>query len=304
MRTAIETVDLHKMFGGRPVLRGVNLSVPAGSIHGVIGANGAGKSTLLRILMGLYRPSRGQVRVLGEVMDTEATELRQRVHLVASEGDLPRGMRVRDYLHYHRLLYRTWDETRCRRLLEALELPEGAPLRNLSQGMRTQLRLTVALSAHPEVLLLDEPTNGLDPVVKRQFLQLLLQEASGTGATIVIATHHLDDLERIADSVTILFSGRALASGQLDHLRDTVKRVQAVLAGELPESIVHHPAVVEVQRSGRMVLITVSGNVQAVVTALGEAGATYCEVVDLELEELFRHFMEREGYRREGILLP
>jgi ABC-2 type transport system ATP-binding protein len=299
----VETIDLRKVFDGRIVLDSVSLAVPAGSIHGVVGANGAGKSTLLRILMGLYRPTGGQVRVLGELVGDEAAELRQRVHLVASEGDLPRAMRVRDYLHYHRLLYHRWDDGRCQRLLEALELPVRRSLRHLSQGMKTQLRLAAALSARPDVLLLDEPTNGLDPVVKRQFLQLLVQEAAGAGTTIVIATHHLDDLDRIADGITVLYNGRAVASGQLDALKQRVKRVQAVLPGEIPEAVRQHPGVVDVVRSGQMVTVTVDGDVDAVMAALRQAGAQYCEVLDLELDELFRHFMDKEGYHREGILL-
>lgn len=303
---AVETIDLTKVYEGTVAVDNVTLSIQPGTIHGIVGANGAGKSTLLRMMIGLVQPTSGQILVFGEPMHKEAKRLRGRIHYVGTDGDLYRSFRVEDIIRYARYLYPAWDEARCQALLEALELPPHRLVRNLSVGMKMQLRLLVALSSRPKLLILDEPTNGLDPVVKRQFLQLIVQEVAHTEMTVVFATHHLEDLERIADGVTVMYEGRALVSGLLDDLRDHVKRVQAVLPGGVPDEIRHWPGVVEAEQSGQLLTLVVEGGRftgEQLVRELQALGATYTELLDVGFDELFRYTMQKEGYHRDGILL-
>jgi ABC-2 type transport system ATP-binding protein len=206
-------------------------------------------------------------------------------------------------IRYASRIYERWDPDRCRRLLDALELSIKHTIRNLSTGMQMQLRLAIALSARPDLLLLDEPTNGLDPVVKRQFLQLIVQEAAGQGTTVVFATHLLEDVERIADGLAVMYRGRVVAQGVLDDLKDRVHRLQAVLPNGLAPQIVDHPAVTQVDRHGQVFTITVEGDTAEVQERLWAAGATLVEPVALDLADIFRYLMEKEGYSRDGILL-
>lgn len=304
MSAVVETVNLTKQFDDRVAVDNVSLSVPAGSIYGVVGANGAGKSTLLRLLLGVMWPTAGEVRLFGEALPREAAPVRQRVHYVGGDAEPFRSFRVHELIRYSSMLYERWDQSRCTRLLEALQLPTGRAIRNLSTGMKMQLRLAMALSTHPDLLILDEPTNGLDPVVKRQFLQLLVQEAASEGTTIVLVTHLLDDVERIADGIAVMYQGRAIASGVIDDLKDHVHRLQAALPTGLPPAIEDHPAVARVDRQGQVFTITVEGSgAVEIQERLWAAGATFVEPIGLELSDLFRYLMEKEGYTRDAVLL-
>lgn len=303
MTAAVELMQLTKRFDERLAVDSVNLEIPTGSIFGVVGANGAGKSTLLRLTIGTMWPTAGEVRLFGETLARESAPIRQRVHFVGADGEMLRSFRVHEVAHYASLLYERWDEDRCKRLFDALELPRNRTVRNLSTGMKMQLRLAIALSAHPDLLVLDEPTNGLDPVVKRQFLQLIVQEAAGQGTTVILATHLLDDVERIADGVAVMYRGRMVASGVIDDLKGRVHRLQAALPNGLPPAIEDHPAVARVDRQGQVFTLTVEGDAQDIQDRLWAAGAPFVEPVELELTDLFRYLMEKEGYSRDSVLL-
>ncbi|MBX5436108.1 MAG: ABC transporter ATP-binding protein [Alicyclobacillaceae bacterium] len=303
MEWAVQTRALTKRFDGQTAVDHVDLDIPAGSVYGLVGANGAGKSTLLRLILGVMWPTSGEVRVWGEPLPRESARFRQRVHYVGSDGGLFPSFRVRELLHYASLVYEGWDVARCQALLKALELPIDARIRVLSTGMQMQLRLAVALSARPRLLLLDEPTNGLDPVVRRQFLQLIVQEAAGQGTTVVIATHLLEDVERIGDGVAVMYRGRVVASGVIDDLRGRVHRLQAALPSGLPREVEAHPAVTRVERQGQVFTLTVEGDPAPVQALLHSAGASLVEPIPLDLSDLFRYLLEKEGYSREGVLL-
>ncbi|MDQ0188662.1 ABC transporter ATP-binding protein [Alicyclobacillus cycloheptanicus] len=303
MTKAVETVSLTKRFDARLAVDDVHLTVPEGSIYGVVGANGAGKSTLLRLILGTLWPTRGEVRLFGEPLPRESASFRQRVHFVGADGEMLRSFRVHELARYSSLLYERWDAARCDRLFKALELPRDRTIRNLSTGMKMQLRLAIALSAHPDLPILDEPTNGLDPVVKRQFLQLIVQEAAGQGTTVLLATHLLEDVERIADGMAVLYQGRVLASGVIDDLKGRVRRYQAALPGGLPPAIEDDPAVSRVERKGQVFTITVEGDTADIEQRLRAAGAPFVEPIELELSDLFRYLMEKEGYSRDSVLL-
>ncbi|WP_436664327.1 ABC transporter ATP-binding protein [Alicyclobacillus acidoterrestris] len=301
MTSIVETHDVTKQFGDVTVIDGVSLNVPQGAIYGLVGANGAGKTTLMRMLIGLMWPDAGEVRLFGQVLERDSAQIRQRVHYVAADGSFFKQLQVKDVLTYSRLLYERWDDTRCQMLVRAL-VPLNRRVRNLSLGMTMQLRLAIALSARPDLLVLDEPTNGLDPIVKRQFLQLIVQEAA-QGSTVVIATHQLADVERIVDGVGLLYRGRMVMDGMLDDLKGAIKHVQAVLPGGPPADIDHWPGVLERTSRGQFYTFVVEGTGDDLAKRLRESGATYLEVMDVGFEELFRYVMQKEGYSRDGILL-
>lgn len=299
----VQLASVTKSFNGRVAIDDVSFAVPEGAVYGLVGANGAGKTTMLLLALGLLWPDSGEVRLFGKPLGREAADFRQRVHYVGPEGDFFKSFTVGDMLQYTKRLYTRFDQTRCDKLTDVLELPLNRRIRNLSTGMKMQLRLTIALSARPDLLLLDEPTVGLDPVVKRQFLQLILQEASGQGTTVVLATHQLADVERMVDHVAFMYRGRTVASGELESLRTSIQQIQVVLPGELPKWIQESPSVLRQEHSGRLHTLVVEGDPSAIATDLRAQGATYLETLNVDLEELFQYVMEKEGYVRSGILL-
>lgn len=283
------------------VLNHIDWTVEEGSIHGLIGANGAGKTTLLRLALGVLWPDRGAITVLGESLGHESAELRQRVHYVASGRALPGGFRVAEWVRYASLLYDRWDGPRCRRLLEALELDPAAAVGQLSMGMQISLKLAVAIAARPQLMLLDEPTNGLDVVVKRQILQLIIDMASAEGTTLVLATHNIEDVERLADAVSLLYQGRMVLRGELEEMKTHMSRLQIVMPGQWPSALEKDPRIVKVERRGQVALVTIQGPSKAVVELFERAGATLVESIPMDLTEVFTATLEKEGYSRDAL---
>lgn len=302
MTSIIQTDGLVKKIDGKIVIDHVNMDVQEGSMLGLVGPNGAGKTTLLNLLIGYYWPTRGEVKLFGEPLRTDASDIRQRVQYLAASGELPRGFRIEDLIRYHKWLYPTFDSDRFQRLLNALELPRTGSFARLSLGMKTQLRLAIFLAARPRILLLDEPTNGLDPVVKRQFLQFILGETADEGTTVVLATHQLEDVERLTDSLLVLSRGRAIVNGSLESLKSSIHEVHAVLLQDLPDTVRRANEVIQHQQRGSMHVFVVEGEIDLFLRRLNAVGADHVEVLSLSLDELFRFWMAKEGYTRDALV--
>jgi len=298
MTAAIEMRDVDKRLGERQVLTHVDWTVPPGSIYGLIGPNGAGKSTLLRVGLGLLRPDRGRVFVLGEEPRGDGARIRERVYYLASDDTMAPLLKVEEWMRYASLAYPRWDRTRGAHLLAALEIEPAQRIGSLSTGQRTSLQIAVAIAARPDVLLLDEPTNGLDPVVKTQLVQLLLDLSAGEGTTIVLATHHIEDVERLVDHLAVLYDGRFLYDGALDDLKAQMHRLQVVFSGGEPPGLEAEPQVLQVERRGKVALVTVQGAADPIVDRCRQAGAVLIEPVDLDLAAAFQVMLAKEGYTR------
>jgi ABC-2 type transport system ATP-binding protein len=299
----IETKDLTKYLDHVPVVEKVNLQIPAGNLYGIIGPNGAGKSTLLKLIIGYYWPTSGVVCMDGKAITPAHASIRKTMQFVQNEWNYYHHFMVSDLIKYYGLLYDQFDHSRCARLLHALELSEKSRVRSFSLGMKMQLQLALSLSTRPSVLLLDEPTNGLDPIVKRQVLQLIVQEAAEDGTTIIMATHHLDDLDRIADGVAVMHKGQLVVSETIDTLKMKFKEINAVLLEGIPAAVCELPSIISISQKGNYYTITVKDDVDVILVLLREAGAIHFEVTDLSFDELFMQMMAKEGYSRESLLL-
>ncbi len=301
MRPAIEMSDVTKVFGGKMALNHVDWRVDAGSIHGLIGANGAGKTTLLRLALGTLWPDQGRIEVLDQQLGRENADLRQHVHYVATGRSLPPHFRVDEWLQYMGLLYDRWDERRARHLVEAMEISASSIIRSLSTGMQASLQLAGAIAARPALLLLDEPTNGMDVVVKRQVLQLMMDMAAAEGTTMVLATHNIEDVERLADSVSVLYRGRFVLNSSLENFKGHMHRLQVVADREWSDAVFVQPHIAHVEKRGQVALVTVEGPQEPVAAHFREAGALLVEPIDMDLAEIFRMVLEKEGYSRDTL---
>ena len=209
---AIEVTGLHKSYGDRAVLRGVDFTVVRGEVFGLLGPNGAGKTTTMEILEGFRDPTAGQVRVLGFDPAAHAAELRERTGVVLQECGFPSHLRVGELIDAWRSFYRAprpLDE-----LLEVVELSSERDrvIRRLSGGQRRRLDFALSLAGNPELIFLDEPTTGFDPEARRR-CWAAIDNLRTLGKTILLTTHYLDEAERLADRVAILTAGRICASG-------------------------------------------------------------------------------------------
>jgi ABC-2 type transport system ATP-binding protein len=232
----IEIQDLHKAFGRHAALRGLSLSVPEGSAFALIGANGAGKTTAIKTLLNIIRPSRGTTRILGvDSRQLGVPQLRQ-IGYVSENQDLPIRLTVAQYLEYLAPFYPTWDRDLERSILEELRLPPERKIGDLSHGMRMKMALACALPFRPKVLILDEPFSGLDPLVRDEFMERLLQQAGEM--TILISSHELAEIEGLTTHVGFIDQGRLLFQESMAELSERFRQVRITLncAAAVPDS--------------------------------------------------------------------
>ncbi len=227
---AIETRQLGKRYWRQEALRGVDFTLPQGSICALLGPNGAGKTTFLRLLAGLIQPTRGQAKILG----TDARKLQpsdwQRLAYVSESQEMPLWMTLKDLIGYCRPLYDRWDEAFCERLRKEFDLPLDKKLRAFSRGMRMKAALLVSLAPRPSVLLLDEPFSGLDPLVREELIGGLLEWSAQEEWSVLLASHDLEEVERLADRLALIDHGSLSLNESIGDLQERFRQV----TGSLP----------------------------------------------------------------------
>lgn len=294
--------DLHHSYGRRPeVLRGASLKVERGSILALLGLNGAGKTTLLRSLLGLVRPASGEIELLGQSLQGGqlSPDLMARIGYVPERASLFERMTAGNLIDFVRQVHPRWDESTVRRYLDIFSIPLGRRYRDLSSGTKAQLALTLAMAGRPELLILDEPTLGLDPLHRHQYLQLLLSEASEKGITVLLTSHDLYQIERVADTVAILRDGQIAVQAGLDELKERVKRVRVGAAeadAGLHEALAALPDVEKVTRETGGFLVSATRVSPEWLRRLHNLpGVAGVQVLDLSLEEVFLLYCEGES---------
>ncbi len=221
MTSCISVHDVAMQFRGCEALQGIDLEVPVGSVFALLGENGAGKTTLIRILTGFQKPTRGQCMVCGLDPAVDALEIRRKVGYVSDSPALYDWMRVGEIGWFAASFFDDAFADRYRELIARYELPESRKIRHLSKGQRAKVALALAVSHDPELLILDEPTSGLDPLVRREFLESMVDRAA-TGRTVLLSSHQISEVERVADRVAILRAGRVQLVDELAELKDSI----------------------------------------------------------------------------------
>jgi ABC-2 type transport system ATP-binding protein len=217
MDVELETDRLGKRYGKTWALRDCSLHLPTGRIAALVGPNGAGKSTLLHLAVGLLRPDAGAVRVFGRPPYNDKA-VQAEIGFVAQDTPLYRDFTAAELVITGGKLNRRWDAALARGRLAQLGIPPDKPVGKLSGGQRAQVALALALAKRPRLLLLDEPVASLDPLARREFLQSLMGSVAETGATVLLSSHLLADLERVCDYVIVLDSARVRLAGPADDM--------------------------------------------------------------------------------------
>ena len=268
--------------GGGFTLGPIDARIPRGCVLALIGPNGAGKTTLLDTLMGLGRPNQGAIRILGLDLKRHDVAIKARTAYVNPDLNYATWGSVGKALDFVSGFYPDWDDARCARLLEAFELKRPDKINTLSFGGRIKLSLVMALARDAELLLLDEPTVGLDVNARRVLFQEILDIVRNEDRTVVISSHQLADLERLADMCAVIHKGKLLVMAPMDALLDRYRQVDAIMSGAVPA----HPGVRLLARDGDRVrlLIDLSLCPEADFAKLGIAPVAD---VAMTLEDLF-----------------
>jgi ABC-2 type transport system ATP-binding protein len=288
----IETRALSKRYRDKYALRQLDLQVPRGHIHAIVGANGAGKSTLFRILLGFLAPSAGEARILGRDSQRLTPDDRGRIGFVNEEHTLPAWMRVDAVTAAQRRLYPRWKQALFDEVLGHYHVLPTQKVSELSRGERAGLNLALALAQGPELLVLDEPTLGLDVVAKRAFLEALMYSNTGDDCTVIYCSHQMDEIERVADNLIILEQGELRTMSAPD---DFVARVTYWVAdipfkGPDPRNV---PGLLQVQRIDGLHHYLVLDQGEGFADFLRAAGARSINAMPVGLDRAVNGFLAK-----------
>jgi ABC-2 type transport system ATP-binding protein len=217
----IKVSELTRHFGATTALASVSLSMPRGAVYGLVGANGAGKTTLIKHILGLLRAEIGSVRVFGLDPVADPVGVLSRIGYLSEENDLPAWMRVDELIRYSRAFYPAWDDAYAEELRQAFALDGTAKIKSLSRGQKARAGLLIALAHRPELLVLDEPSSGLDPIVRRDILGAVIRTIADEGRTVLFSSHLLEEVEQVADYVTMISHGRIVLSAPLNEIKES-----------------------------------------------------------------------------------
>jgi ABC-2 type transport system ATP-binding protein len=291
---AIETRDLVKRYGSIAAVDGLSLSVPRGAVYALVGRNGSGKTTTIRMLLDLAQPDAGTARVLGMDAHAERVEVLERVGYV-SDRPLLSGWTGEQLVRFNRGFYPRWSDELVARYVRVFDIPMKQRFRNLSRGNQTKMWLLLALAQQPDVLVLDEPTAGLDPVVTDQLLRVLVEDVAAEGRTVFMSSHHLSEIERIADWVGMIDKGKLLLEAPMEELRTRFRRIQVAGVSEM----VARGAAMRVRRSGASTEYVVRDGAEEFVDALERDGATVLQSSPMNLSEIFLECLGNDGKEKE-----
>ncbi|MGI5970357.1 MAG: ABC transporter ATP-binding protein [Oscillospiraceae bacterium] len=297
----IEIRELVKTFDGFRALDGVSLTVPEGSVYGLVGPNGAGKSTLIRHLAGIMRPDSGTVRIGGEQV-WENPAVKGRIAVIPDDIYFFLQASVREMMRFYSGIYADFDMERYETLRSVFtEVDEKRPIRRLSKGMQKQSAFWLALCCRPRVLILDEPVDGLDPVMRRQVWSLIMSDVAECGTTVLVSSHNLRELEDVCDHVGIMNHGKMLLERSLDQLQESLVKLQIILpeGAKIPErfEVLHRSDI------GRVLTLIIRGDSDEVTGELKALQPPLLDVLPLSLEEIFIYELGGADYAVKDVIL-
>ena len=294
----IRIVGLSKSYGSVKAIDHLDLEIPHGVTFGLLGPNGAGKTTLIRSIMGQLPTDSGTVRVLGMDAAKRPRSLKQRIGYAPEFHHVYQWMRVSAVIRFVRPFYPSWDQSLCDELMVSLQLPPKKRVRELSKGMLAKLGLLLALAHKPELLILDEPTSGLDPLIREDFLESILRASGATPPTILFSSHHVDDVERIADVIGVIVGGQLVLHGPATSIRQNVRRIHAVLKdGCLPKVELENAVWQKTARREWAVTVVANGE-PCLEQVLSDPAVESAEVQQLNLEQIFKDFARGDRDRQ------
>lgn len=282
----IKIEHVSKSFDGQKVLDDVSIWVKPGTIYGIIGENGVGKSTIIQCLTGIYKQDEGTIEIDGQTV-YENNETKLQIGYVADRNQFFKTYRVEQMIDFFRTAYPSFSEERFKKYNETFKLDLKSKVKNLSKGMQMRLSLMLNMAVMPKVLILDEPTSGLDALAKKQVLDFIIEQVDETGMTVVISSHHLSELERICDEITMLSKGKVVYQSTVENLKSKVRKLQVVFHEEAPADLARWGGILNVDRIGSVYYLVTNDYNTALEEKLKSHGALLVETIGLNLEEVF-----------------
>ena len=292
----LEMKNVTKTFGTFKALDELTMTVPRGAVYGLVGPNGAGKSTAIRHLTGVYRPDKGEITMEGLPI-YENPAVKQVIGYIPDDIFYFPSATLEEMRRFYRGIYPKFDDDLFKRLYDIFQLPGKSPIRRFSKGMQKQAAFHLTLSCRPDVMILDEPVDGLDPVMRRQVMSLILSDVAEHGTTVLISSHNLRELEDVCDHVGIMDHGKMLLERSLADMQGATHKVQ--LVGDVPAGL----DVLHESSSGRLKTLIVRGQAWQISEKIAAANPAYFDVLPLSLEEIFIYELGGVNYEVKNIIL-
>lgn len=275
------------------VVKDVSFHVEKGTIHGLIGHNGSGKTTIIKCLAGIYQPDRGEVLMEGfPVYDNP--KVKERIGYVADSNQMFSYYRIRELVKFYDRIFPGFQKEDFQALNRIFNVDTKKRIRQLSKGQQMRVAFMLNMARNPEVLILDEPTSGLDAIAKKDLLDLLVTSVENREMTVLISSHHLSELERICDSVTMIAKGEVQADNEIEEVTNLIAKYQVVFPQGAPSDLYQREDILDISNVGSVYTIILPGSSVEFETAMWETGAVVVETMAVGLEESFV-YMNRKG---------
>lgn len=252
---------------------------------GLVGPNGAGKSTILRIIMGLQKPDSGSVKVLGHSMPNDQVAAKRKIGFIAEDMRLYESETIEFHMGFIKSIFDTWDQEYATKLLGRFDLNKDQKVKGLSHGQRVKATLMLALARRPQLLVFDEPTTGLDPAVRKEVLDEMMNSLQDETRSILFSSHNTLDIEQISDYITFIYDGRIIESRDKETFLDSWRRLRLTNIDNKP--IPDLPNIRQIQQSGRLCAVTVNDYDDTTIDQFTNAGLKVDAIEHLTLEEIF-----------------
>ncbi|MBD8134281.1 ABC transporter ATP-binding protein [Bacillus sp. CFBP 13597] len=291
----IEIKQVSKLYEGKEAIKNVTLVIPKGSIFGLLGSNGAGKTTLLKMLSGNLIQDAGEVLIDGSYV-FENREVKNRCFFLPDTPYFLANYTITQMAGFYSHIYSEWNHERFYQLQEVFPIPFQNKIHKLSKGMQRQVAFWLALSTMPEVLILDEPFDGLDPVMRKNVRQLLIQDVLERDMTILLSSHNLREIEDLADHVGILHKGELVIQKVLNDLKADVHKVQIAFKYKVPHGLYRGIQILNKERRGSVIVCIVKGSEAMIKSHFNQFQPEILDILPLTLEEIFIYEMGDIGY--------
>lgn len=298
----IQVKNVTKYFDDFKVLDDFSLNVRKGTIYGLVGPNGAGKTTIINHINGVLKPLEGEITINGTPV-YENVNVKQRVLSIADDWFYYSTYTIKQMAHFYADIYPHFNFTRYEAIKEIFKIDEKRQIRKLSKGMKKQVAFWLVLSAMPQVLILDEPLDGLDPVMRKQVLNLVIADVADREMTVLVSSHNLRELEDICDWVGIIHQGRMIIEKPLDDIKGSVHKYQMVLDESVAKNLEENENVLHISKTGSVYSVIMRGDAEATHENLKVLSPALCERISLTLEEVFIYELGGLGYDFKNIIV-
>ena len=292
----ITVKNVTKTFDSFTALDTLSLNVEKGSIYGLVGPNGSGKTTIMKAIAGIYKVDNGEILIDGK-KSFENVEVKDKTIYISDELFFFNNFTIKQMSNFYKRVYSDWDQDRFNKLKDVFNIDINRNANRLSKGMKKQVAIWLAVSAKPDVLILDEPLDGLDPVMRRKVLNILMQDVADRNLTVMISSHNLRELEDICDHVGIISNGKLVLQRKLDDMKSETHKVQlAFKDGVFPADLEDRFNVLNKSQLGQVYSVILNGDKEKIEKEINKYKPLVFDMIPLTLEEIFIYELGGKDY--------